>query len=251
MTAKSQAQSRGRLRWLCLTFISFCLALGISWILLTPLNFGYQQLYSAINIDQHIATYAPKNIHKQDFQQTDEEERFRLFAEIVTSIHKQGEGLAELAYHTPKNQRIDSLLTHDEVLHLEDVAILIDRMRLLLLVLSVIFIGLLIWLYRSRQTMPSFRSILLTAIIVLLAIAAIIFLIGPHKVFYQLHVWVFPVEHKWFFFYEESLMSTMMKAPDLFAYIAILLVVLALPIFIVMMWLIQRVLVKHSRTASA
>ena len=124
-------------------------------------------------------------------------------------------------------------------------------MRLLLLVLSVIFIGLLVWLYRSHQAMPSFRSILLTAIIVLLAIAAIIFLIGPHKVFYQLHVWVFPVEHKWFFFYEESLMSTMMKAPDLFAYIAILLVVLALPIFIVMMWLIQRVLAKHSHTARA
>ena len=251
MTAKSQAQSRGRLRWLCLTFISFCLAIGISWIVLTPLNFGYQQLYSAINIDQHIATYAPKNIHKKDFQQTVEQERFRLFADIVTAIHQQGEGLAGLAYHTPQGQRIDSLLTHDEVVHLEDVAILIDRMRLLLLVLSVIFVGLLIWMYRSRQTMPSFRSILLSAIIALLAMTAIILLIGPHKVFYQLHIWAFPAEHKWFFFYEESLMSTMMKAPDLFAYIAILLVLLALPIFIVMMWLIQRVLPRQSGAVSA
>lgn len=250
MTAKFQAQSRGRLRWLCLTFISFCLAIGISWIVLTPLNFGYQQLYSAINIDQHIATYAPKNIHKKDFQQTDEQERFRLFADIVTAIHQQGEGLAGLAYHTPQGQRIDSLLTHDEVLHLEDVAILIDRMRFLLLVLSVIFVGLLIWMYRSRQTMPSFRSILLSAIIALLAMTAIILLIGPHKVFYQLHIWAFPAEHKWFFFYEESLMSTMMKAPDLFAYIAILLVLLALPIFIVMMWLIQRVLLRQSGAVS-
>lgn len=250
MTAKSQAQSRGRLRWLCLTFISFCLAIGISWIVLTPLNFGYQQLYSAINIDQHIAIYAPKNIHKKDFQQTDEQERFRLFADIVTAIHQQGEGLAGLAYHTPQGQRIDSLLTHDEVLHLEDVAILIDRMRLLLLVLSVIFVGLLIWMYRSRQTMPSFRSILLSAIIALLAMTAVILLIGPHKVFYQLHIWAFPAEHKWFFFYEESLMSTMMKAPDLFAYIAILLVLLALPIFIVMMWLIQRVLLRQSGAVS-
>lgn len=250
MTAKFQAQSRGRLRWLCLTFISFCLAIGISWIVLTPLNFGYQQLYSAINIDQHIATYAPKNIHKKDFQQTDEQERFRLFADIVTAIHQQGEGLAGLAYHTPQGQRIDSLLTHDEVVHLEDVAILIDRMRFLLLVLSVIFVGLLIWMYRSRQTMPSFRSILLSAIIALLAMTAIILLIGPHKVFYQLHIWAFPAEHKWFFFYEESLMSTMMKAPDLFAYIAILLVLLALPIFIVMMWLIQRVLLRQSGAVS-
>lgn len=250
MTAKFQAQSRGRLRWLCLTFISFCLAIGISWIVLTPLNFGYQQLYSAINIDQHIATYAPKNIHKKDFQQTDEQERFRLFTDIVTAIHQQGEGLAGLAYHTPQGQRIDSLLTHDEVVHLEDVAILIDRMRFLLLVLSVIFVGLLIWMYRSRQTMPSFRSILLSAIIALLAMTAIILLIGPHKVFYQLHIWAFPAEHKWFFFYEESLMSTMMKAPDLFAYIAILLVLLALPIFIVMMWLIQRVLLRQSGAVS-
>ena len=248
MTAKTQAQSRGRLRWLCLILISFCLALGLSWMLLTPLNFGYQQLYSAIKIDQHIATYAPKNIHKQGFQLTDETERLRLFADIVISIHEHGAGLAELAYHSPQNQRIDSLLTQDEILHLEDVAILIDRMRVLLLVLSAVFLGLLIWLYRSRQSMPPFRSILLTATVVLLAIIAIILLIGPHKVFYQFHVWVFPVEHKWFFFYEESLMSSMMKAPDLFAYIAILLVALALPIFILMIWLIQKVLAKHSNT---
>lgn len=250
MTASNQAQSRGRLRWLCLTFISFCLALGLSWVILTPLNFGYQQLYGAIGIDQHIATYAPNNIYKQDFLLTTESERFRLFAEIVKSIHQQGEGLAALSYFTPDQQKINQLLTRDEVLHLEDVAILIDRMRALLLIFSVMFVGLLIWFYRSHQAMPSFRSILLTAVLALLAITLIILLIGPHKVFYQLHIWAFPVEHKWFFYYEESLMSTMMKAPDLFAYIAILLVVLALPIFILMMWLIQGVLARHSQRSS-
>lgn len=45
--------------------------------------------------------------------------------------------------------------------------------------------------------------------------------IGPTRVFYTLHEWVFPSDHQWMFSYQESLMTTLMKAPDLFAAIAV------------------------------
>jgi len=55
----------------------------------------------------------------------------------------------------------------------------------------------------------------------------IVFSIGPENVFNQLHIWVFPKENEWFFYYQDSLMSTLMLAPTLFGWIASALVVLA------------------------
>ena len=59
-------------------------------------------------------------------------------------------------------------------------------------------------------------------------------LIGAKRVFYSLHDLIFPAEHQWFFYYQDSLMSTMMKAPDFFAYVAAALAVLAIGL----LWLI-------------
>jgi hypothetical protein len=67
----------------------------------------------------------------------------------------------------------------------------------------------------------------------LAAIATATLLIGPVKAFYWLHTLVFPPGHEWFFYYEDSLMSTMMKAPDLFGYIALLWASLSLLLLIV------------------
>ena len=58
--------------------------------------------------------------------------------------------------------------------------------------------------------------------------ALMVVVIGAKDVFYALHEWVFPSDHQWFFFYQDSLMSTMMKAPDFFGYVAAALVSLAL-----------------------
>lgn len=61
-----------------------------------------------------------------------------------------------------------------------------------------------------------------------------VLLAGAKKFFYWLHTIVFPADHQWFFYYEESLMSTLMKAPALFAPISILLILLGL-----VFWLLQ------------
>ena len=244
MNITSKAQSDGKVRWLCLTFLAFILALGLSWIIWIPLNFGYESLYSLIDIEQHIARYAPMNQLKHDFALTVQSQRFDLFDGIVHAIHHHGVGLSSLAYLNAQGQSV-TLLSHDEVVHLQDVAILIDRMTWLLCGALIAFVALLFWLYRSRTAMPSFRALLAYVFVSLLVATGIILLIGAHDVFYQLHIWAFPDDHKWFFYYEESLMSTMMKAPDLFAYIAALLVAVALIIFIIIMWILRQVFIRR------
>lgn len=215
-------------------------------MLWAPVNFGYEWLYGAIGIDQHIAQYAPKNETRFGFEFTTQAERFRLFGDVVTAIHNNGEGLASLQYLDTNSNVTHTLFTKDEVIHLKDVAILIQRMTWLMAGVAVTFCVLLIVAYRRRIPMPSFKSLLIYALMALVAVTGIIFLIGPHDVFYQLHVWAFPDEHKWFFYYEESLMSTMMKAPDLFGYIAVLLVAVGVLLFVVIMWLLKLVFVQRA-----
>jgi hypothetical protein len=63
----------------------------------------------------------------------------------------------------------------------------------------------------------------------------LVWALGAKKVFYQLHVWIFPEGHQWFFYYQESLMSTLMKAPDLFAGIGIAIFLGAILLFVLML----------------
>ncbi|PID46295.1 MAG: DUF1461 domain-containing protein [Proteobacteria bacterium] len=235
MMTANRANERGKILWLCLTFLAFFLALGLSWIILSSVNFGYEYLYHAIGIDQHIAKYAPHNPLKADFVMTTDAERFRLFAAVVQAIHQHGEGLAELSYKSPQGQVMQQLFTHDEVVHLQDVAILVERMKWLLMVVIAWFVLLSAWLYQRRIAMPPFWSLLAYVLLTLVVVTVIILAIGVHDVFSQLHIWAFPQEHKWLFYYQESLMSTMMKAPDLFGYIAVLLMLVAVIIFVLIM----------------
>ena len=47
--------------------------------------------------------------------------------------------------------------------------------------------------------MPSMRVQLASLAAVSAVIGVILAVIGPKAVFTQLHIWVFPAEHKWFF----------------------------------------------------
>ena len=221
--------------WLWLTLLTLVLSLGLSWVLLIPLDFAYPWFYEWIDIHRHIETFAPKNAFKADFVVTTDDERFRLFGLIVEAIHQQGIGLTSLTYHDQKGLAIDTLLNHDEVVHLQDVATLIERLKILLMICIGLFVLILSWMAARSDALPSFGSIFLSVMLFIVVFVIGILLIGPYEVFYKLHMWIFPAEHKWFFYYEESLMSTMMKAPDLFAYIAILQILFTLPILVALM----------------
>ena len=83
--------------------------------------------------------------------------------------------------------------------------------------------------------MPAWRGRVVITVIAVMAVLAWLGVVGPTEVFYQFHIWLFPADHQWFFYWQESLMSTLMKAPALFGGIALAIALgalLLLPAFI-------------------
>jgi hypothetical protein len=176
--------------------------------------------------------YAPRNRNnKNEFELTSKDERVVLFHGIVEAIHHQGDGLESLSYTSSANKQV-LLLTEAEILHLKDVAGLLDKLKPLVLLTTIFWIFLVLLIYFKRFQVPTSKQLLLNTIL-LLVVVAIILSFGPERIFNQLHIWVFPENHQWFFYYEDSLMSTMMKAPDLFAYIISIWMVISILLTIV------------------
>ena len=230
--------------WVWLTLI---LSLYLSWIVLANANFGYGIWHDYAGISDNIERYAPQNRFRHDFETTDTQTRKALFAGIVTAIHQQGQGLQSLSYPHP-TKSIDIPLLHSaEIVHLTDVANLIELLKKigwgLLLTWGVLSSYLLI----SRQPFTSPQTSLLNVGFGLIIFAMPIAMLGAKNVFYQLHIWVFPANHQWFFYYQDSLMSTMMKAPDLFAYIGVSLLTLGLLFFMLIVKLFHS---KNSNSSS-
>ncbi len=230
-----------KLFWGLFLILCFVITLPASWWLLAKADFGYAYLYDYAAIDEHIARFAPKNIYRHDFEHTTKDQRVKLFGEIVQSIQNKGKGLEQLQYLDNKG-RDNRLLTDAEITHLKDVAILLEKASL--------FVGfsVLIWLVivfflRARQlSLPSAGQQFLSLLFLFLMITVVLFSIGLENVFNQLHIWAFPKDHQWFFYYEESLMSTMMKAPDLFAYIAFMWFIVSLLLTMLLCRVLRRVL---------
>lgn len=208
------------LHFLGLTVATF----WIAWWLLTPLDFGYRFGYHLLDIDAHISEFAPQNLYRRGYESTLESERFEHFRAIVSAINAGGEGLGDITYQT--NQHAPQTLLHKaEVIHLQDVANLVAYFHWAGPLMLLLWMITLAWAHVQRWTMPTPKQMLTGGITVLIACGAILLLMGPTTVFYWLHTHIFPEEHQWFFYYQESLMTTLMKAPDLFGYIALLWVV--------------------------
>jgi len=212
-------------------FSLFVFTLGISWKLNVFVNFGYQQFYPVLSIDETIEKYAPLNQFKRkDFVETNMQQHVDLFKDIVWSINHSGKGLAEITYRN-KNNKEKQLLTNAEILHLEDVSILVDDLSKLWLINNILLILFLFYFYFQKQPILNrSKKWLLCTLTLFLVLSFSLF--GFTRIFYYLHTVLFPDNHQWFFYYEESLMSTLMKAPDLFAAIALLILLLAIPMYL-------------------
>lgn len=221
-------------QWLSFLLLTLLVALSLSWVLLATVDFGYAWLHDHTSIAGHIAEYAPKNFNKPDFAVTDTTERARLFHGIVEAIHHQGQGLAELTYHDPQGRAITTLFTAAEVTHLQDVAHLIDKITFAAAFMLPLWVVVFVLSLYYRQALPSIKQLAGYVLLFALLTTAVLSL-GATEVFYQLHIWIFPADHPWFFYYEESLMSTMMQAPLLFGYIAIMLLGLAVVITVLLL----------------
>jgi len=206
--------------WAILLLSALPASLLAGWQLLVSTDFLYPLWYDVIGIDRTIAEYGPKNRYRDHFELTTREERTRLFAAIVAGIHDGGQGLETLTYQDARGDPVAPLLRPPEITHLRDVARLVDGMYRLGIGAAMVWLIALVWLWRLRLPPPPlgryFAGLGLVAVVSMLAVVVI----GTKKVFYTAHTLIFPAGHQWFFYYEESLMTMLMKAPDLFAAIA-------------------------------
>lgn len=212
-------------------------AAALAWTLLSAIDFGYPLLYDALDIDRHIERYGPENRYRQGFATTTHAERQALFAAIVAAINRGGEGLREIAYRPATGGGPVPLLREPEVVHLAHVAHLIGILRLAGLA-GAGWLALTVLALRRAGRPLGGRALWLGGGVVI-ALAGIFAWAGfdPGGWFDHLHEWVFPPGHQWFFYYQESLMTTLMKAPDLFGPMGAALVTLTLTLLAGLLWL--------------
>ena len=195
-------------------------ALLLSWLLLARLDFLYPLWYRVLGIEDHIALYAPQNRHgRADFAQTSPAEHQRLFGLIVQAICGRTE-LAAIEYRDQQGRVIGQLLQADEIGHLQDVARLVKLLLVVGWVSLAGAVGLVLLLRLRRWALPPPRKVVGATALLLGAGGLLLALMGPQQTFDLLHEWIFPPDHPWFFYYQDSLMTTLMKAPQIFAAIA-------------------------------
>lgn len=207
--------------WLALLLAQFLSVCLLAWHLLAQIDFAYPLGYRLLHLEKEIAKFAPLNYYKHDFEYTTPQEHWRLFSSICDAIQHGGRGLAEIAYSVPGGAVVP-LMHQSEITHLQDVSNLVDSFYKVGALAAVAWIFLFVIVLIRRMDAPSLKQVFAGFGVCVGLIGGIVFWIGPVEVFYWFHVKVFPAGHQWFFYYEESLMTTLMKAPDIFAFIAVL-----------------------------
>lgn len=198
--------------------VLFSIAFG--WCVLACVNFGYGFWHDNTGIAEAIERFGPQNKFKPGFETTTRAERIEIFSQINWSIHNGGEGLEDISYTPTSGAGPQKLLREPEIVHLQDVANLIDVLFYPMVYGLLMWPAMCVWALRKRS-LPNARGQLITLGSVIVCLVSGVFIVGPEKLFNQLHIWVFPDDHQWFFYYQESLMSTMMFAPNLFGWIAV------------------------------
>lgn len=230
-----------------LFFTSQLIALAlISWHLLAQFHFAYPLGYQLLGLDTHIAEFAPLNRFKQGFEGVAPAEHWRLFGEISDAVQNSGAGLEEIRYPL-KNGETTALMHEAEIIHLQDVANLIDRFYWAGSISLCIWIALIVYVYQRRLSLPPMKKVLLGFLAGFAIITITLLAIGPTAVFYWFHEQVFPDGHQWFFYYQDSLMTTLMKAPDIFAFIAALLVLLLAALWGTSLYLLNTVIGRTAK----
>ena len=101
--------------------------------------------------------------------------------------------------------------------------------------------GLAFWAHDAPMLIFVFGGVFV-GILLTTAILGLIFIIGPQKAFYQLHEWAFTENAQWFFYYQDSLMTTLMSE-IVFADIAVLLGTVSFAIWFFITLVLRRYLI--------
>ena len=226
-------------------------ALWLAWLALAAVDFLYPLAYGGLDIGTTLQTYVPQNrFGKQDYPVSDMAQHMQHFAAISHAIHFQGAGLAQLSYQDAQGKLLGQLLTKDEVLHLQDVASLVSAGTVLGAMVTLLWLAWLGLAVQRGWRLPALPELLGGSAVVLLALGALLWLVGFETVFYTLHTWIFPADHAWFFYYQDSLMSSLMQAPHLFAVIGVAWLLLSLMFLLLLhagaKFLLRYFQLKHS-----
>ena len=204
----------------------------ITWWLLSTIDFLYPTFYQWLDIGATINEFGSKNRFKDGFETTNYQQHISYFSQIVTAINNDGQGLAAISY--PYQGVQVKLLRDAEILHLQDVgrlmSVLFSAGKVTLLLTFVI----LMIKVKDSSSLPSIKKQLIQLSMFIISLSVVFAIIGFQSVFYWLHEVIFPQDNEWFFYYQDSLMTTMMKAPILFAPISLLLVLSTCLIFYIL-----------------
>ena len=210
------------------------LSVLVAWRALASADFLYPWLYQALSIQEHIQRFGPENRYRKGLETLPPERHKALFGAIVDSINRRGEGLSELRYQPAGASRPIRLLRPPEVEHLELVAGLVRAVHLAGYAGAVLLAAGVAALAGLGRVLPRRAAFIGLGVSALLAggLALAAFDVGDGGLFARLHEQVFPPGHQWFFYYQESLMTTLMKAPHLFGPVALALAGLTLACFL-------------------
>lgn len=223
--------------WFFAMLGSFIASLSLSWWFQSSQDYYYGFWYDYFEIGEHIERFAPKNRFIKGLESNSKSDHVRLFSEISDAVHSHGEGLSRISFQY--ENRMQNLLSKPEILHLQDVANLIDVLTIISILNGILSLFLVILLLNMR-TYPSWRNQGVWWIGFIFLHIGTVISIGPEQIFNQLHEWAFPENHHWYFYYQESLMVTLMKAPDLFGGIAFAIGLSGIFLFILYAYILYR-----------
>jgi hypothetical protein len=221
----------------------FFICLVLSWHFLSKANFFFDTLYDMHQIESHIAEFAPQNRQNRiNFELTSKNERIRIVGKILRTVNSKGVGLETIKYFNTDGVPVNLFLTLAEVEHLKDVSVLVHLMNSIAFILIIIFIIIFSLAWRYKTTTPSLLMLTCSMVGFVIITTGCIIFIGPQIVFNELHEWVFADKSEWHFYYQDSLMTTLLKAPDTFATIAILMTAIALIFWLLIFCLTKKLL---------
>ncbi|WP_221798569.1 DUF1461 domain-containing protein [Oceanobacter mangrovi] len=230
--------------WLIVLLAGLLASVSLSWFGMGKVHYGFSYWYDFYGIEAHIDKYGPQNRYIRGLESVSPIEHIRLFNEISDAVHNHGEGLKSISFERWGHQT--RLLRKPEVQHLQDVADLIDVLRIAAIISGLIcVVGSAALL--GLKTRPSWAIQGGLLLFLIAGITAAVLITGPLKVFYFLHEHIFPPDHAWFFYYQDSLMATLMKAPDLFGGIAAVIAIAGVVLFGGYLWLLLRAAAWRNR----
>lgn len=203
-----------------LSFSGLLVSLALGWVMLSAVNYSYPIWHDHAQIGWAIEKYGGINQYKTGFDLTTRAQRIELFSGISHAINHGGEGLEDLEYKVPGHPT-QKLLREAEIVHLQDVANLVSVGKTIAIGAVLVWICIWLYFYLGQRKLPSLKLQMLVMGVFVAGTGLLVVMLGAKEVFYKMHEWVFPDNHEWFFYYQDSLMSTMMYAPNLFGWIAI------------------------------